>query len=180
VQYYSFSNAITDLIEDCKLFVFKLSANDILQLFYQQDPKLTVITYSHVYTLTVVLGIIGGFLSIIFGSLPVIMWFYQMFHYESKLILNLYKDASQTNSNPLDLKDKIEKTLPIRIGFTQYAKHWLLAVFCRCCRSQSKSRVQYDKYRRARKRMEHEFDFLEVVKRVRLLSLLTSALFAHR
>ena len=53
---------------------------------------------------------------------------------------------------------------------------------CRCCRSRNieARKERYEKYKKAENRMSEEFDFLEIIKRIRVLSMLTSLLFAQR
>jgi hypothetical protein len=138
--------------------------------------------YKSLLTFSVILGIVGGIASVIFSALPVIMWWYQMFHYESQLVRNLYKETTNSNENPLDLKDKINSTKPLVYRWRSYMCMLFLKFCCCCCRDRcyKDGARQYEKYFRARKRLEQEFDFLELVKKVRVLSMLTSALLAKR
>ena len=53
---------------------------------------------------------------------------------------------------------------------------------CGCCKRGfiARRRERYDKYQKAKVKLAEEFDLLELIKRVRILSMLTTEIFAQR
>jgi hypothetical protein len=136
----------------------------------------TAITYKPMYTLQIIVGLLGGLSSAIFGVLPWIVGWYNDYRVKSEVIENLYKDA-EDNDNPIDLKQKIVSSKPFRFSFKDYYIT-KVSVICCCFRDEARSR-KLDKYERAKKRMDEEFDILKIIKEVRVLNMLTSALFSY-
>ena len=95
----------------------------------------------------------------------------------------MYKESADEVENPIDLKSKVEHYRPFRYEFGEYmcALFTWLCCSCICKEMWRRGRKQrFDKYNEACKRMQQEFDFLELTRRIRILSMLSNALFAKR
>lgn len=101
----------------------------------QQDPQITQIIYTPKYTLSIIVGLLGGISSAIFGILPFIVDWYQQFRVKNEVIQHLYKySAEEQELNPIDLKQKIATYMPFKFSFKEYLRASLDKLCC-CCRN---------------------------------------------
>ena len=130
------------------------------------------------------LALLGGQISIIMSVLSVLMGWYSKFQYERSLIKYLYTETAngQNDSNPINLKQRVQQLIPFRYNVSEFMcgnlLYWVTCCNCCCPALVRKKRLQ--KYEYARKRMQEECDLVEIIKRIRVLSMLTNALFAKR
>ena len=102
----------------------------------------------------------------------------------------LYTESANNSSNidnPANIKQRLQEFKPFVYDLSEYVLIKLINVFscsmrCKCCKTKSYEarKERYEKYLKAKERMSEEFDFLFIIKRIRILSMLTNALFAQR
>jgi hypothetical protein len=104
------------------------------------------------------------------------------------MIRKLYTEERKVETeheNPADIKDRLSKFKPFVYGLREYVLMLLINFFtcwgmCSCCEKEyiDRRRERYFKYQKAKVKLAEEFDLLELMKRVRVLSMLTSEIFA--
>ena len=144
----------------------------------------------HIITVNITLSLVGGTAGAIMFLLHMLVGWYPNFTYRRSLMRKLYTEATafdDKQDNPTDIKSRLANYKPFVYNLQELFLMNLINFFtcgqmCRCCKSRSieARKERYDKYQKAKKRMSEEFDFLEIIKRIRVLSMLTSLLFAQR
>ena len=94
-----------------------------------------------VRSLDVVLGLIGGFVSLIWDSLGLLLGGYESFKFSEALTKHLYTTRSgQAQGQPTDLKsaqqdlcEGIQTRNRIEYHYREYICSWLLITLCSCC-----------------------------------------------
>jgi len=109
------------------------------------------------------------------------------------MIRKLYTEERKVETeheNPADIKDRLSKFKPFVYNLKEYVLITLINLLtcwgrcmfcmCKCCDKEFIDRRQerYFKYQKAKLKLAEEFDLLELMKRVRVLSMLTSEIFA--
>ena len=142
---------------------------------FQQDPEVTQISYKPIFTLSIVVSLLGGLFSVIFGLAPYLVSWYQDFRIKAEIIETLYRESNdEQNSNPLVLKQKVTTSKPFTWTFKEWAKNIL------CCCGRDEARVlKQQKFAIAENRMVQEFDILQILKDVRKLDMLTNLQFSQ-
>jgi hypothetical protein len=145
---------------------------------------MTTLDFKLYLTFGIILGLVGGIASVIASVLPLSMRWYALFMYRAKLLKRLYTETDGgPGENPLDLTNKAVWSKPFRFDVGAFICMMLTrAATCgMCCTDRcSRRRKAFAKYEQARSRMQKECDFLEIVKQVRVLNMLTGAIFVRR
>ena len=68
------------------------------------------------------LALLGGQISIIMSVLSVLMGWYSKFQYERSLIKYLYTETAngQNDSNPINLKQRVQQLIPFRYSVSEF------------------------------------------------------------
>jgi len=106
------------------------------------------------------------------------------------MIRKLYTEEASIygeHENPSDIKDRLSKFKPFVYNLKELILMRLINIFtcwqiCGCCKRDfiAHRRERHSKFKKAKLKLAQEFDLLELIKRVRILSMLTAELFAQR
>ena len=136
-----------------------------------------------IVSLDLILGLVGGFTSIIWGTLAMVLAPYEDFKFNSSLAGSMYPTSPQPDAEepPVDsrneAKARMEGTVIERgkffYGFAEYYITWLLDKCCCCClnrqsRSWKEREFRYARYEAAVERLNEEIDILKHVSNQRI------------
>jgi hypothetical protein len=107
------------------------------------------------------------------------MQWYVRFRLEANLIRKLYTETVNQESNPIDLKAKAVWNKPLKFKLSDYVCGMFLSLCC-CTQRCLRRRKRFKRYKQAMDKLRPEFDVLEIAQSIRLLNMLTDAVFAKR
>jgi len=156
---------------------------------YEQSPKMIEFRY-RILSFNVILGLVGGISGAIMTILHISIGWYARFTFQRSMIRKLYTEEASIygeHENPSDIKDRLSKFKPFVYNLKELILMRLINIFtcwqiCGCCKRDfiAHRRERHSKFKKAKLKLAQEFDLLELIKRVRILSMLTAELFAQR
>lgn len=130
----------------------------------------------------------GGIAGAIMTLLHISIGWYSRFTFQRSMIRKLYTEEAYIqveHKNPSDIKDRLSNFKPFVYNLKELILMHLINIFtcwqiCKCCKRDfiARRRERYSKFKKAKLKLTQEFDLLELIKRVRILSMLTAELFA--
>jgi hypothetical protein len=128
-----------------------------------------------VRTVFEVLGVIGGFYTLVMSSLIFVMTYYSRVDLSSQVFKKVYKEKTQDNEKPFETK--------LGSLICAYALYFLTSCCC-CCRKRwscyRRSQKELERYERARSKMRTELDVVLLLKELRLLRILALKKFTKK
>ena len=119
-----------------------------------------------VQTIFEVLGVIGGFYTVVMSTLTFVMSYYSRVDLSSQVFKKVYKEKTQDNEKPFETK--------LGSLICAYALYFLTCC-CPCRKRWScyrRSQKELERYERARTKMRTELDVVLLLKELRLLRIL--------
>lgn len=135
------------------------------------------------YSLDLILGLVGGFVSIIWGVLGYMINPYETFMFLNSLIGNMYPTSPQPDEDEQPISSSVEALTMLKgtiiergkfdYTFREYYFTWFITKFCCCCIRKNSQRAKirqfkYDRYLDAIDRVNKEIDILKHVSNQRV------------
>ena len=152
-----------------------------------QSRQQIEVTWS-IISLDLILGLVGGFTSIIWSFLGLIITPYEDFRFNNSLIGSIYPTSPKRDKKepPIENSELAKKALESTViergkyyyGFIEYQVTWMLRSCCCCCCFNKKSlwwkkrEFNFTRYEEAVERLNKEIDVLNYVSTQRLTNFL--------